>query len=60
MANEFTDAYTDLGLNRDNPYGIKTSLYNSKAILEGNDVKIDGYFYKKKKDPEDWASLENE
>jgi len=42
-----------LGLNRDNEYNIKASLYASADVLAGKvdkpkNQKLDGFFYKKR------------
>jgi hypothetical protein len=54
--NNFTDAYTYLGLNSSNKYNIQASLYNSGDFLKvkGKETngKVDGYFYKKKRTQE--------
>jgi len=52
----FLDAYTYLGLNRDNEWGIKTSLFSSKDLIaNGTQTKISGFLHKSKKPGEDWA-----
>lgn len=62
-ADEWADAYTELGLTSSNEYGIKASMYNSNDILQaskngkGKDAKLDGFFYSKKKDTGDWKAL---
>jgi len=56
------DAYTYLGLNSQNEYEIKASLYSSVDVLKSKDdkkdQKLEGFFYKKKKDTDDWRALE--
>jgi hypothetical protein len=57
MAKRAVDAYTYLHLNRDNEYGIKASIYDSKDFLktptqlarEAETGKIEKFFYKDKK-----------
>ncbi|RDL33826.1 DUF1917-domain-containing protein [Venustampulla echinocandica] len=59
------DAYTYLGLNSANRYGIQASLYDSREFLKPKsndskgmkDGKVDGYFYKQKKDEDSWRSV---
>ena len=50
-----SDAYTYLGIDSSNEYNIKASLYKSIDIFDakqgkGDNMKIDGFFYKAKKD----------
>ena len=55
-------AYTYLHLNRDNGFGIKTSLYNSTDILaggaKGEQIKP-SLLYKRKKSEEDRRAVED-
>jgi len=58
-----SDAYTYLGLNSGNQYNIKVSLYSSADLLKPKDQqskegKREGFFYRKKKDGDDWRSVE--
>lgn len=47
-AENAVDAYTYLGIARDNQWDIKPSLYSSKDILsEGGQKKVPHFFYKK-------------
>lgn len=64
---EAQDAYTYLGLNSTNEYNIQASLYKSGDLLTAKggkpkalDKKGEGFFYKKKKDEDDWKPLECE
>lgn len=63
---EVADAYTYLNLTSANRYGIQASLYDSKDFLkaksgQSKDIKggkVDGYFYRQKKDEDDWRSMD--
>lgn len=55
-------AYTYLSLNRDNEYGIKTSLYSSTEVLasgKGKKQVQPTLLYKQKKSEDDWKALED-
>jgi len=59
------DAYTYLHLDSSNEYNIKASLYRSTDMLDVkpgqvNDVRLDGFFYRKRKGEGDWRPLESE
>lgn len=60
-ADMIIDAYTYLGLDSKNEYGIKASLYSSTDLLNPKEQKkVDGYFYKEKKDTGDWRRMDLE
>ena len=58
------DAYTYLGLNANNQYNIKVSLYNSVEVLLGNvtkpkdQKKLEEFLYKKKENNEDMDRMD--
>ncbi|CAG8958633.1 hypothetical protein HYFRA_00009950 [Hymenoscyphus fraxineus] len=62
------DAYTYLGINSNNEYNIKASLFDSRDFLksktqlakEGKNGKINNFFYKKKEPSNDWERMDCE